>query len=198
MLALDRRAGWLALLPRALLTLLVVAPYGALVTMRGLIATDDFIYSDILSGELPGRALIGQMLRAGELPLWTEKLCGGIPLHAAGAAIADPIGVPLFVAFSPAHAVNLYILALLLIAAHGTYSLATRLGASVRGALLASLAFAHSGYVVCQLKHLSIIATICWVPTALALLDRALGVADPTRDEDSSRRARLHALATFA
>ena len=38
----------------------------------------------------------------------------------------------------------------------------------------AGVAFAGSGYIACQLKHLAIVATIVWLPVALALLDRAL------------------------
>jgi hypothetical protein len=186
-----------SVLPRAVLSALAIAPYFELLTMQGIVATDDYIYSDILSAELPGRAEIGAMYRAGQLPLWTEKLCGGLPLHAAGGAIADPIGVSIFTALPPAIAVNLYMLVIVLIAAHGAYSLARRLGASIRGAVLAGFAFAQSGVMVCQLKHLGIVATICWVPAALACLDRALGVASPIDDAPPTARDRQRSLALF-
>jgi hypothetical protein len=38
--------------------------------------------------------------------------------------------------------------------------------------VLAGLAFAGSGYIACQLKHLSIMSTIVWLPVGLVLIDR--------------------------
>ena len=66
---------------------------------------------------------------------------------------------------------------LLLAAAHGAYGLARRFGADRAGAVLAGLAFAGSGYIACQLKHLAIVSTVVWLPVGLLLIDRALGAA---------------------
>ncbi len=58
-------------------------------------------------------------------------------------------------------------------AAVGTYVLSRHLGASRSGAFLAGFAFAWSGFVVCQLRHLSIIATVAGFPWALYCLEQA-------------------------
>jgi hypothetical protein len=58
------------------------------------------------------------------------------------------------------------VIVLLLVAAHGTYSLARRFGPDQIGAVLAGIAFAGSGYIACQLKHLSIVSTVVWLPSA--------------------------------
>ncbi len=79
-----------------------------------------------------------------------------------------------------AAALDLLVIALLLVAAHGAYSLARRLEAGRPGAILAGLAFAGSGYFACQLKHLSIVSTVVWLPVGLVMLDRAL--ARPEND----------------
>lgn len=159
---------------RLFLTIGALFPYWRLLTFGVVYITDDYFASDIYNGELPGRALIGQLIRQGQVPVWTSSLCSGLPL--AGSA-ADPIGLAIFSLFRPAAALDLFVIVLLLVAAHGSYGLARRFGADRTGAVLAGLAFAGSGYIAAQLKHLSIISTVVWLPVGLTLIDRALSPA---------------------
>jgi membrane protein YfhO len=160
------------ILARGFLTLGALLPYWRLLTFGVVFITDDYFASDIFNGELPGRVLIGRMIRHGQVPVWTSQLCSGLPL--AGSA-ADPIGLAAFTLLPPAPALDLFVVALLLVAAHGAYGLARRFGADRTGAVLAGIAFAGSGYIACQLKHLAIVSTVVWLPVGLVLLDRALG-----------------------
>jgi hypothetical protein len=177
-------ADWAA---RVFLTLGALVPYWRLLTFSVIFVTDDYFASDIFNGELPGRVLMGRMIRHGQWPVWTSQLCSGFPL--AGAA-ADPIGLAAFSLLRPAVALDLFVIVLLLVAAHGAYGLARRFGADRTGAVLAGLAFAGSGYIAAQLKHLGIVSTIVWLPLALTLLDRTLD-SKPT---PLSRRALYMAL----
>lgn len=165
----DRRRDELT--ARALLTLGVLVPYWRLLTFTVVFVTDDFFSSDIFNGELPGRLLVGQLLGAGHAPVWTSAICSGVPLTGAP---AEPIGLLAFALLPPAPALDLLLIVLLLVAAHGAYDLARRVGAGRPGAVLAGLAFAGSGYIACQLKHVAIVSTVVWLPVGLALLDRAL------------------------
>ncbi|MEO6235699.1 MAG: hypothetical protein ABIQ52_01805, partial [Vicinamibacterales bacterium] len=165
---------------RVLLTAGALAPYWRLLTLSVVFVTDGAFASDLYNGELPGRILVGQLVRAGHLPLWTSQLCSGYPL--AGAP-SDPLGLLLFALLPPAPALDLLLIVLLLVAAHGTYALARRFGADRSGAVLAGLGFAGSGYVATQLQHLSIMSTIVWLPVGLLLIDRLLtaGAGDERR-----------------
>jgi Bacterial membrane protein YfhO len=156
---------------RAFLTLGALLPYWRLLTFGVVYVTDDYFASDIFNGELPGRVLVGQLIRHGQWPVWTNQLCSGIPI--AGAP-ADPIGLSAFTLLAPAAALDTFVIVLLLVAAHGAYGLARRFGADRTGAVLAGLAFAGSGYIACQLKHLAIVSTVVWLPVGLSLIDRAL------------------------
>ena len=167
---------------RALLTLGALLPYWRLLTFGVIFVPDDHFTSDIFSGELPGRVLVGRALRAGSLPLWTSSMCSGYPL--AGAP-ADPLGLVLFTFLPPAAALDALVVVILLVAAHGTYSLARRFGADRAAAVLAGLAFAGCGYIATQLKHLSIMSTIAWLPVGLVLIDRLIV------DDDTGKRALL-------
>src|SRR6185503_19031392 len=170
---------------RVFLTLGALLPYWRLLTFSVIYVTDDVFTSDIFNGELPGRVLVGQLIRHGQAPVWTSQLCSGIPL--AGIP-ADPIGLAAFLLLAPAAALDLFVIVLLLVAAHGAYALARRFGADRPGAVLAGLAFAGSGYIACQLKHLSLLSTVVWLPIGLTLLDRALA-ANPASQVSSRSSA---------
>jgi hypothetical protein len=158
-------------LARLCVTVGALAPYWPLLTFRTIFVTDDFFTSDIFNGELPARVLVGELVREGKLPAWTSQLCSGLSL--AGTP-ADPVGLTAFSLLPPAAALDLFVVFLLLVAAHGTYALTRRFGADRTGAVLAGIAFAGSGYIACQLKHLSIVSTIVWLPVGLVLIDRAV------------------------
>ena len=170
---------------RFFLTLGALLPYWRLLTFGVIFVTDDYFASDIYNGELPGRVLVGQLIRQGQWPVWTNQLCSGLPL--AGAP-ADPIGLAAFSLLSPAPALDLFVIVLLLVAAHGAYGLARRFGADRTGAVLAGIAFAGSGYIACQLKHLGIVFTVVWLPVGLLLLDRALAPQSPESGEPRAAR----------
>jgi hypothetical protein len=180
---------------RTLVTVGALLPYWRLLTFSVLFVTDDGFASDIFNGELPGRVLISQMLRHGRLPVWTSQLCSGMPL--AGAP-ADPIGLGLFTFLPTAAALDAFVIVLLLVAAHGTYGLARRFGADRMGAVLAGVAFAGSGYIAAQLKHLGIVSTIVWLPVAISFLDRALAAPDDSRTPPLTPPRRALWLAAFA
>ena len=156
---------------RAFLTVGALAPYWHLLTLRVIFVTDGHFSSDIYNGELPGRVLVSEWIRAGQLPLWTTQICSGYPLIGAP---ADPLGLVLFTLLPPAPALDILLIVLLLVAAHGTFSLARRFGADRSGAVLAGLGFAGSGYFATQLQHLSIMSTVVWLPVGLLLIDRVL------------------------
>jgi hypothetical protein len=179
-------------LPWLVLVLAILVPYHRLTTMQGIIVTDDRIISDVFGAELPGRVEAGRLLRAGEWPTWTPRLCTGYPLLAGG-VFPDPLTSSTFALLPPAAALNVFVLTTLIVAALGTYALARRLGASAAGATLSGLAFSWSGYMVCQLKHLGIVATVCWLPLGLFLLDRALD-----KGETATLVRRAYRLVPFA
>src|SRR5262249_28040638 len=155
-------------------TLGALLPYWRLLTFSVVFVSDDRFASDIFNGELPVRAIVANVMRAGQLPLWSNQLCSGTPLVGLP---ADPLGLAVFWLLPPAPALDLYVVILLLVTAHGTYALARRLGADRIGAVLAGIAFAGSGHIVGQLKHLSILSTIAWLPVGLALIDVAVSEA---------------------
>ena len=158
------------LVARGSLTIATLLPYWPLLTLRAIHVTDDGFASDIWNGDLPVRVLAGAAMRAsGRVPDWTSQICSGAPLLAA-----EPLSRLSFGLLPPAAALDVLLLLWILVAAHGAFGLARRLGASLSGAWLAGHAFAVCGYLVAQLKHLGIVGTVVWLPLGLLLLDHAL------------------------
>lgn len=179
----------LEILARCLLTVGALLPYWPLLSFDTLYRPDDTFTSDLWNGELPTRKLIGDLLAHGELPTWTSKQCSGLPLIPS----PDPLGIGLFAILPVAAALDTLVLILILVAAHGAYSLSRRVGADRVGAVLAGLTFSASGYMVGQLRHLGIIGTVAWLPLGLLMLDRGLCAKPPAPSdaapEPMSRRA---------
>lgn len=168
------------------------AAFPELLTFRGIYFPDDGFTSDIVNGELPARVLLGRMLRDGHLPLWTKDLGGGYPIGVG--LLGEPLSNGLFALFSPAVALGLFVATLLTIASQGTYGFARRVGAEPSGAAFAAIAFSGSGYLVSQLRHLGILATVVWIPVALYLLDRAFSFDESEGATRGARRVRDSAL----
>ena len=168
---------WIALL------LLVAVPLWPLATLRGVPIPDDIFTSDLMNGGLAYRALLGEFLRRGELPLWTPSFYGGFPFLAlAEAGACYPPNLILFGLLPPYEALALSVLLTFFIAAAGMYLFARALGAGTPGALLAAASFAWSGFLVSHVRHLSMAASVAWFPFGLLAIERALrggGAVEP-------------------
>src|SRR3990170_6264788 len=117
---------------RVFLTIGALVPYWPLLTFSVVLVSEDYFTSDIFNGELPVRVLVSQLMRAGQLPLWTNQICSGYPLFGGP---SDPVSLALFALLSPAAALDTLLILIFLVAAHGTYSLSRRVGVDRSGAL---------------------------------------------------------------
>jgi hypothetical protein len=173
---LKRRGGVRPLL----LAVAFLAVYWKLLFMKGLLITDDIFTSDIMNEGFPYRFALGAALHRGELPLWFTSIYGGFPLLArAEAGIVYPLNLLAFGLLPPYAAINLVIVATVLIAGLGAYYFVRELEVDPAGALLAGLAFGLSGFMVSHLKHLSMTSAACWLPWGLLMLERGIAKNRP-------------------
>jgi len=117
------------------------------------------------------RVLIGQMLRAGQLPLWNPYIFGGMPLLASiqPGALYPPTW--LFAVFTPKLAMNALVISTYHLALIGTYLFARRSGCNRLGALVAGLAFSFGGYMIGHLGHTNRVNAAAWLPWILLALE---------------------------
>ncbi len=123
------------------------------------------------SQNFPIRALAGQIIARGELPLWNPYIFGGTPL---AASVYPGAFYPLnwLFAILPAKwAMNIVVLATYHIALIGTYLYARRLDITRAGALVAGIAFTFGGFMINHLSHTSRIAAAAWLPWVLLAIE---------------------------
>src|SRR6059058_558683 len=122
---------------------------------------------DDLLQNVPFRVAAAQMIRSGYLPLWDPYIFSGMPLLAtAQVGILYPLNWS-YLFFSPATATNLMVVSTYMAAGLGAYLYARRIGASVTGAAITSLAWQFSGAAIGQISHINIVQTSAILPWVL-------------------------------
>jgi hypothetical protein len=149
------------------LALMVLLPHAPMLLGLALPLSDDLFASDLLDGEFPGRVEAARIWRNGEPPTWTPRVLTGTPL------VVDTPSLVLFSILPPAAALGWNLGLYVLIAALGTFVLARGYGAHPFAAALAGFAYAWSGFFVCQMRHVSVIAAAALLPVALFCLEQA-------------------------
>ncbi|HLL76764.1 MAG TPA: YfhO family protein [Pyrinomonadaceae bacterium] len=135
---------------------------------RFVIAGDAFFYS------YPLRTVAWEMIRAGQLPLWTPYVLSGYPLLSmAQLALAYPFTWGHL--FLPGHwAEQIYVFAPFLLSPVFTYAYAREVGRSRAAALLAGLAFGYGGMMCSGIANSGMLTnSMLWLPLLLIPIDRA-------------------------
>jgi hypothetical protein len=164
---------WLVVVP--LLSVLLVLPFWPVVTMQGIVITNDIAISDMANQSHPLRHFLGRELQQGRLPLWSPEIYTGYPLQAEGIMGAFyPPNLLLFGLFPPLAGLNLSVLLPFFVAAFATYALARKLGAAIGSALIAALAYALGGFYIAHVKQMAIVDAACWIPLVWLTIELGL------------------------
>jgi len=154
----------------------VCAFWWRLLLMRGYLVADD-----MATQNLPFASLYARALLEGRLPLWTGHLGAGYPLFAEGQIGAlYPLNLLLFRFFPPLAAMNLGLVAHVLLATLGAYACARALNLSRSAAMLSGLAFGLSGLMVVHAVHINIVRAASWLPLLILCVDRAAARPRPS------------------
>jgi Bacterial membrane protein YfhO len=130
------------------------------------ISPDDGIIFNI-----PLRVAAANIIRAGYLPLWNPYIFSGMPLHgAAQAGLLFPLNWS-YLVFSAPIATNVMMLATYMLAALGSYLYARRSGSLVTGAIVTSLAWQWSSFLITHIGHTNILQTAAMLPWILWAID---------------------------
>ncbi|HUE84327.1 MAG TPA: YfhO family protein [Pyrinomonadaceae bacterium] len=135
---------------------------------RVIIAGDALYYS------YPLRTVAWNMIRAGELPLWTPHVLSGYPLLSmVQVAIAYPLTWLYLFQFGY-WAEQSYVLAPFLLSPMFTYAYVRELGRSHQASLLAGLAFGYGGMMASFIANSGMLTnSLMWAPLVLLFIDRA-------------------------
>jgi hypothetical protein len=120
---------------------------------------------------VPLRVAVANLLHAGHLPLWNPYIFSGMPLFgAAQAGVLFPLNW-FYLIFSAPLATNLMMLSAYSLAALGAYLYARRSGASIAGALVTSLVWQWSAFMVAKVGQTNVIQTAALLPWVLWAID---------------------------
>ena len=145
----------------------------------GLLALSLLYFSEVLTGKYifierdlatffyPFRFIWVETVRQGHFPFWNPFIKCGVPLFATiQPGVLYPLSLlylflPLDLAF------NWTIILHFFLAAAFTYALMRELGASIQGALCASLAFLFGGYLIAVHNVLNTLISVTWFPLVI-------------------------------
>src|SRR5215831_3381914 len=119
----------------------------------------------------PMRALTGQMLLDGQLPLWNPYIFAGMPLMASLVAGAFYPPNWLFAILPAGLAMNVLVITTYHLALVGTYLYARRIGVERLGALIAGVAFTFGGFMIAHLAQTHRITAAAWLPWVLLAVE---------------------------
>ena len=122
---------------------------------------------DDLTQNLPLRALAGQEIRAGHLPLLNPYIWSGAPLLAGwNAAAAYPL-TWLFAILPGTAAWTVNMIATLAVAGLGMFGFLRALRLASLASFLGAFSFAFAGGMSAQVTHFGLVAGLSWVPLGL-------------------------------
>jgi hypothetical protein len=154
--------------------LVVVAAFFTLMFAQQIFGGKFLLAGDPLYYSYPLRSVGWEMIRAGQLPLWTPLVLSGYPLLSMSQlAFAYPLTWGYL--FLPGHwAEQAYVLAPFLLSPVFTYAYARETGRSRAAALLAGLAFGYGGMMCSGISFTGLPSnSMLWLPLVLIPIDRA-------------------------
>lgn len=141
---------------------------------QAIFTSGQFFFGDISQNHYPARKLISTIQERGRAPLWNPHISSGQPLYANPSNfVFHPISLlfwflPFEVAFKSS------IILQYLLCAIGMYLLSRELDLSRYAALLSSIAFTFSGFVL-SLGHLyNLLGSAAWIPFFLFFFYRSM------------------------
>jgi hypothetical protein len=161
-------ASWARMAPMAT-SLALFAGLALLFCARPLTSPQVYYYGDISRAHFAFHTEIARQLRAGHLPLWTDRIFGGFPLLAEGQGgvyyppnlIYTLPWVPLPAALKVSVCLHFFL------AAAFTYLLARRIGLGLWPARFAAISFGFSGYMATRVIHQNVHHAAVWLPLTL-------------------------------
>src|SRR3990170_6613011 len=159
--------------PILILFFLVLVFFWRTLFLGEMFVTPNLGVGEITIGSMPLRFYLAQELKAGRLPLWTERLYGGYPLVAETTIAAFyPPNLVFFTLLPAVLAFHVNFAFAFFLAGLFTYLFCRLIKLSRGASLLSAIAFTFSGYWVTHITHNIVIDTIAWFPVEIYLLER--------------------------
>lgn len=149
-------------------------PWSAFAAQFGITQPKNELVLDLVLENFVWKEFLVNAFQAHEIPLWNPYLFAGIPFLAAGQHSAlYPLSL-LFYVLPVDRAFGLFVALQIAIAAIGMYALGRVLGMAQIAALVSSIVYALSGFMVVSTTFPMVLAAAAWLPGILACIELVL------------------------
>ncbi|MBI5573665.1 MAG: YfhO family protein [Elusimicrobia bacterium] len=131
--------------------------------------------SDITDLNFPYRHLLSQSLKKIEIPVWSDLVWCGYPLHAEGqGGFFYPPNILIFSIFSSDIGFNLSIILNFILCGFFSFLFFSEIGLKKQPAIFSATIFSFSGFFFCHIQHLNMLHSVIWFPLIFYFIEKYL------------------------
>jgi len=146
-------------------------PWRAYASQFDITVPHNHLIGDMIIQNYSWKSFTRQILRQGTIPLWNPYLFAGVPFLAAGQyGVLYPLGL-IFYLIPIAHAYGWFTLLHLFLAALFMYIYMRVIGVARLGAVIASISFSFSGFLVVSFLWPQVLSTAVWLPLLVTMVE---------------------------
>lgn len=131
--------------------------------------------SDITDLNFPYRHLLAKSLKNFQIPLWSDIIWCGYPLHAEGqGGFFYPLNILIFSVFPSDIGFNLSIILNFIFCGFFSFLFYSEIGLKKQTAVFSAGIFSFSGFFFCHIQHLNMLNSVIWFPLVFYFIEKYL------------------------
>ncbi|MDD5686302.1 MAG: YfhO family protein [Elusimicrobia bacterium] len=135
--------------------------------------------SDITDLNFPYRHFLANSLKNYKVPVWSNLIWCGYPLHAEGqGGFCYPLNVMLFSVFPADISFNLSFILNFVLCTFFSFLFFAEIGLKKQTAVFSATIFSFSGFFFCHIQHLNMLNAVIWFPLIFYFIERYLKSGD--------------------
>src|SRR3989339_610946 len=129
--------------------------------------------SDITDLNYPYRHLLSQSIKKLEIPVWSNLIWCGYPLHAEGqGGFFYPLNILIFFLFPPDVGFNLSIIINFILCGLFSFLFFSEISLKKQTAIFSATIFSFSGFFFCHIQHLNMLNSVIWFPLIFYFIEK--------------------------
>ncbi|MFA5779911.1 MAG: YfhO family protein [Elusimicrobiota bacterium] len=131
--------------------------------------------SDITDLNFPYKHILAKSLKNFQLPVWSDLIWCGYPLHAEGqGGFFYPPNILIFSVFPSDIGFNLSIILNFILCGFFSFLFFSEIGLKKQTAVFSAAVFSFSGFFFCHIQHLNMLNSVIWFPLIFYFIEKYL------------------------
>ena len=131
--------------------------------------------SDITDLNFPYKHILAESLKNFQLPVWSDLIWCGYPLHAEGqGGFFYPPNILIFSVFPSDIGFNLSIIINFILCGFFSFLFFAEIGLKKQTAVFSATIFSFSGFFFCHIQHLNMLNSVIWFPLIFYFIEKYL------------------------